>query len=560
MRWQRILEAAGAALVWMLPYFIPLILPGNIVLLHRRLALTHLVGGALLDLLFLTILGWAVLALLPKLPEMPRFFAGAILVGILLYRVAAVSIALFASSIQPPTPSAWSAVQNSFLSHLENLWPTYSHKVLLVGLGGLIALSFLSRPTLRYIVRSVRLGLTAISFCSLWIVPQLFHLAFFLHQTPDFEHSIAQSAPKISRRVIWLLFDELSYKLIFEHPPYGHEFSNFSKFHSQSTSFTDIVPVGFYTERIIPSLLADHEVDNVRSTSIGRLQEQDSGRAAWVNFDPNQTLLALAQAKGWSPGVAGWYFPYCRYFEENLTTCTWNPGVFGGILPLEQIGASEQKSIWANSLVIPRWYLTELFSPRRDRELDVQSAMREADVQDYQRVTSAAEKLIDDGQVRFLFIHLPVPHPPGIFNRKTHQLCACGNYLDNLWLADDTLGMLQNEIDKTPWAGETTVIVSSDHSWRTPMWRASPDWTAEEEQFAQGGFDRRPVFMVHFPGQKSGEEIAMPTPELMEHDIVEAMLRQQIASAEEMDAMIRDGGRSAPDTAHKSSSNLPTGY
>ena len=69
--------------------------------------------------------------------------------------------------------------------------------------------------------------------------------------------------------------------------------------------------------------------------------------------------------------------------------------------------------------------------------------------------------LIENNQVRFVFLHLPVPHPPGIYDRQRHLLRSGGTYLDNMVLADDSLGELLQEIDATPSASQTTVIVSS---------------------------------------------------------------------------------------------------
>ena len=53
-----------------------------------------------------------------------------------------------------------------------------------------------------------------------------------------------------------------------------------------------------------------------------------------------------------------------------------------------------------------------------------------------------AGELLRDQRIRFAFLHMPIPHPPGIYDRTTHQLSSHGDYLDNLVLADETLGAL----------------------------------------------------------------------------------------------------------------------
>jgi hypothetical protein len=151
---------------------------------------------------------------------------------------------------------------------------------------------------------------------------------------------------------------------------------------------------------------------------------------------------------------------------------------------------------------------------------------------DYQILVSQSNKMIENGQIHFVFIHLPVPHPPGFYDRKTHTFCRCGNYLDNLVLADDTLGLLEHQIDQSPWADQTTLIVSSDHSWRIPMWSRTLGWTPEEAAVSKGQFDSRPVFLVHSPGQTAGSTITDPISELREYNAISAMLSGEASQPE----------------------------
>jgi membrane-anchored protein YejM (alkaline phosphatase superfamily) len=148
--------------------------------------------------------------------------------------------------------------------------------------------------------------------------------------------------------------------------------------------------------------------------------------------------------------------------------------------------------------------------------------------------------LIQDGRVRFVFLHLPIPHPPGIYDRHRHMLRPSGTYLDNLVLADDALGSLLSEIDSTSYASQTTVIVSSDHSWRIPTWRPDDAWTVEEERASGGRFDDRPVLLIHFPNQKSENDVGARLPELVQHDIIAGMLLGQINSPGDLAAFLAE--------------------
>jgi membrane-anchored protein YejM (alkaline phosphatase superfamily) len=207
---------------------------------------------------------------------------------------------------------------------------------------------------------------------------------------------------------------------------------------------------------------------------------------------------------------------------------------------MESFGASEEKSVLTNAAVLPNVWLAMLTS----RSAAIQAATtEEAHIQEYRNGMARTHALIENDQIRFVFLHLIAPHPPGIYDRQHHMLRRGGTYLDNLVLADDTLGALLQQIDATPSASRTTVIVSSDHSWRIPLWRPTPGWSAEEERVSGGRFDDRPVLLIHFPGQNSGDEVNAALPELLEHDIIAEMLRGKINNSEDLAGFLTEHGR-----------------
>ncbi len=137
-----------------------------------------------------------------------------------------------------------------------------------------------------------------------------------------------------------------------------------------------------------------------------------------------------------------------------------------------------------------------------------------------------------------MFLHFVTPHPPGIYDRRTHKLRSGGDYLDNLVLADDLLDDLMKEINATPSAGETTVIVSSDHSWRIFIWKTTPFWSAEEERVSGGRFDERPVLLVHFPQQRTEDDVTAREPELVVHDLIAQMIDGKMNSSKDVDLFL----------------------
>jgi hypothetical protein len=371
-------------------------------------------------------------------------------------------------------------------------------------------------------VRALRFALAALAFSALWIVPHLLHLALLRPpiQSAAPNHLSAFTSSGSNRRIIWILFDELSYDQTFEHPASGIKLPNFDRLRAGSVSFSNLKPAGNSTALIIPSLFLGQYINQTRSTIDGEFWYKDESQHRWLAYDPNATLFGLAQRSGWNTGVDGWDIPYCPILAPVVNVCSWA----AIMLPIERYGATEDKSVLANAAVVPEAIVDVLIHHNyRTKE-------RAAHTQEYSRIVAQAQALIDDRQVQLVFVHLNVPHYPGIYDRKHHMLRSGGTYLDNLVLADDTLGVFLREIDATTSASQTTVIVSSDHSWRIVQWRPSAFWSDEDERASGDRFDDRPVLLIRFPGQKSGDDVNSSLPELLEHDIIAGMLLGKIGN------------------------------
>ncbi len=159
----------------------------------------------------------------------------------------------------------------------------------------------------------------------------------------------------------------------------------------------------------------------------------------WRQYPDDQSLFAEARQQGWSTGAVGWYNPYCRTYAPELDDCFWTlttplPGHY-----------AQNRSAWLNAAApLGRPALRLLGSPAPPWPTAWQ-----IHTQDYQAILAHAQAEIAEDRIGFLFIHLPVPHPGGIYNRKTHQIGVDGSYLDNLVLADATLGELLADIRKS---------------------------------------------------------------------------------------------------------------
>jgi hypothetical protein len=496
----------------MFPFYAIFLLPSNLGVYHHGLPVTNLILGLLVDLFGLCVLVFGFLVAIQRLPEPVQRMVQAAYAGTMLWLLVNFTIQVLGDWLDP---SWW---------YLMRERSGIALILLLVALS--IFLPRIASPA----VRVVRLVIAAIAFSILWIVPQLLHLAL-VHRPDETKVSITSIPSDSRQRIVWILFDELSYDQTFDHPFPGMQLPNFDRLRAQSVSFSNLSPVGYATDFVIPGLFLGRRIDQIRSTADGDLWYQTESQKRWIAYDPNATLFALAEQNGWSSGISGWYIPYCQILGQVLDACSWEPAISPAKIP----GTSEDKSVLANAAVLPVVLVKELMGRT--------AAQANAHAQEYQDVMAHNSTLLQNGQIRFIFLHIPVPHPPSIYDRRHHMLHSGGTYLDNLALADEAMGTLLQEIDATPSASQTTVIVSSDHSWRIAMWKPTGNWSPEEERASGGHFDPRPVFLIHFPGQTSGEDVNTALPELLEHDIIADMLLGKVNNPDDLNEFLSKHGR-----------------
>lgn len=522
MKSRNLLEGMGAALLALLPYLYPFLSPSNLEFYHHRLPINTLIGGLLLDLLGVAALATAFFIAVQHLPPLLQRIVNPSVAGVVLWRFMDVTDRLLSD---PENPSAhWFKVRRLVGVAIPLL---------------LITLGYIMPRLTRPIVRMVRLALAAFAFSALWCIPQLLFLTLAQPSAERLAYAYpsAPAAAGSHHRIVWILFDELSFNQVFDHPASGVDLPNLERLRLESVSFSELKPAGFFTNKVIPSLFLGRRIDEIRSTVDGALWYRDEPHGRWLAYDPKSTVFGLAQSRGWNSGVAGWLNPYCRILAPTLQDCYWAPA----FVEMEAGGASAGRSAFANAVAASWSFLTALVRPGNA----VRTKYADRQIQAYRNVLGHAQSLIENNQIQFIFLHFPIPHPPGIYDRKRHLLRPSGTYLDNLVLAGDTLGVLLREIHLISADSQTTVIVSSDHSWRIKLWRPAGygNWSSEEERASGGRFDERPVLLIHFPGQRSGADIKSDLPALLQHDLIAGMLRDQINNPEDVADFLRQHSR-----------------
>jgi Sulfatase len=318
-------------------------------------------------------------------------------------------------------------------------------------------------------------------------------------------------------RLVWILFDELAYQPMFEERDRSLQLPNFDRLRGEGTLYTNMTPIAYRTTRAVPSLLLGKPVTDVAYTSQNKYMVQIGDGSHWQPFDANATLFGMAKQHGLTTAIVGWYVAYCPVFAEIATDCYWNNK------DAQDRGPTSTSASFAENVWFPLRILAEkTVSPTR-AWADVAKWNAEGHIASVEEVQQHALQTIANSQADIIYLHLPAPHPPAFWDRRTGQFAVGGSYLDSLDFSDRLLGQMLSLLESQPRWAATTLIVQGDHSWRTHMWRPLPGWSAEDERLSHGGqWDPRPVLMIHTPGQKNTETVASPTSVMYVHQAVAA--------------------------------------
>jgi len=435
----------------------------------------------------------------------------------------------------------WMLMQDCFVL----TWGHISHHANLVFLALLFiaaAILLAIRPrALQLLHRGKRFGTVMLGFAALngaLILTQILWSGWQSRQldTPRPLHQPAATASTSHGRILWIVLDELSYRLIYEHP--SLRLPAFDRLASTATVFTHAVPAGYWTEVVLPSLMTGQPLDKIGAPAAGfPLRVRSSSTRAWQPFSPRQTVFQDALNAGYRTAVAGWWNPYCRILTEVLDQCFWtNHNELRGGMYASQSLLSNTESPALNVLRMMRW----------------QNSPPEATTfhqLDYRELLAAGDKLLqnrlESQSANFVLLHMPIPHLPGIYNRRTTTFTTSNrSYLDNLALCDAYLAHVRKELEDNGTWDNTTLVLMGDHSWRI-----SPDdvLSPEERAATNGGqFDDRPAYIVKLAHQTTPARINTVFPALRTRDLFDNLLTGRISTTQQLASWAQQG------TSHES--------
>lgn len=378
-------------------------------------------------------------------------------------------------------------------------------------------------------------GFTAIIF-----VVQLFWCFWQARAlNPPMATQPAPPAPRMAKsRVIWIILDELSYRQVYGRRFPGLKLPAFDSVAQQSTVFTHVIPAGAFTKDVLPSLMTGEPLDEFKSSADGTqltLRNLKTGRRQ--RFDPHQTIFQDADDHGYRTAIAGWYIPYCRILPGVLSQCYW---VFRSATVANMEGIKPHASTLAD--IVAPWRETWNDGLQMIRPRPQPPTSDPGHLADYHDLLSTGDRFLDDPSLTFLLLHMPIPHPGGIYDRRTGVFGTPGtSYIDNLALADLYLNHVHLLLQQRGEWDSATVVIMGDHSWRTNFfWASTPVWMPEDTAASDGAqFDDRPAYIVKLPYQNTPARIDEPFPALRTRALLNEVIAGKITCPSDLAAFAK---------------------
>ena len=341
----------------------------------------------------------------------------------------------------------------------------------------------------------------------------------------------SKSKESIKNRVVWIIFDEFDYRLAFDLK--AVELPEFEHLKAISLSATNAQSPANDTLEAIPSLLTGKNikkgVPQGRSELILNFADGSSGK-----FSETPSVFSEVKALSGHTAVNGFYHSYCRVIGQQLSVCKWLDEDY---IPHETLAASffDGFAVLYSQLVLAFTLDSELLKQTFDANLvDDKWHIREM-IENRPERLAGVYQIAADPKIDLAFIHLPIPHPPSRFDRRTGGYNPqTQDYVDNLVLADLVLGEIRRAMEDNNQWDNSTVIVSSDHPLRVKMWMNSKyDFTVQDKSLTAGIEDSRIPFFLKMRGQNEPFSFDAPFNTLISHDLILALMKGEIDTPEE---------------------------
>jgi hypothetical protein len=308
-----------------------------------------------------------------------------------------------------------------------------------------------------------------------------------------------------TRRAVWIVFDELDERLLFDRRPDRIQTPEFDRFRSEAVSADHAIPPARETLLSMPSFLLGESIKKVELDTSQLLFEDGNG-ASLNNFAKQENIFRRVRAAGFNTAVAGWYLPYCRLIGSDVSDCAWaslGPAVVCAERLIHRRAFLDKLAFmvrWQARLTFPDLVASRVMDATPDDLL----GRRLQNIRAMELVMQNGIRMLRNPKLNFILLHVPAPHPPGFWNSRLHRfVVADADYLDNYELADEVLGRFRKTLEGLGAWDNTTVLVTSDHSYRTGLWIEQGVWNAETATVSGSRQYPYVPFLLKLPSQRT---------------------------------------------------------
>lgn len=324
-----------------------------------------------------------------------------------------------------------------------------------------------------------------------FLLTQNFWLIYKLQEKSP--QTIPARAVQPARRVVWIIFDEMDYFAAFDRKNREVPLPEFARLQGQSLVATNAYPPADSTMLSLPALVTGRMVIRAKPIHSSELMLNFEGSNDYASWSAEPNVFQRAREAGVRTALVGWYHPYKRIIGDQLDRCS--------VYDADAVSLSVSMLLNVNR-ALERTFLKEQSMPLAGL---LAKWSRQRHIEAYVDSLEEGKRLAANPEFGLVFIHLAVPHPPGIYNRESAAFDYEGesSYFDNLALADRTLGDIRRAMEEAGLWDGSIVLASSDHWWRPAIWQSLHVWTAEDNRFAlpEGQLDYRVPFLLKMPGQ-----------------------------------------------------------
>ena len=317
-------------------------------------------------------------------------------------------------------------------------------------------------------------------------------------------------------RSAWIIFDMLDYDLLFDHRAPDVPVPEFERLRRESLFARNAASPALFTKEAIPAMTTGKLVTDALPISADDLLLTIEGSPQKLHWKFLPTIFSEARDFGMSVGMVGWYHPYCRLFNAMLSSCEWTP--------IPEKLKDRDITAWGIERAMAEVITEDLVGPGPNI---VQSVLKKEErgrgkyIDSYQHLLGAAKKALTNPALDLVVVHLSVPHTPPIFDRYSQRFSTeKGDYLDNLVLADRTLGILRHDMENAGLWESTNILVTADHGFRST---GPSDWNHRPTPLHVPFFLKMNGFQEHI-------EDDHPFNTIVVHDLLLALLKREVVT------------------------------